>query len=71
MMEPRPDSIHRIVTAEDLAIAQRVADYYSELKIRNVYEPALSTCTVAFQQAITRTSRTPVDLVIGKEEKVA
>ncbi len=67
-MEPRPQTKPRTVSDQDLAIAQRVADYYVHLKARMVYEPALSTCTVAFQQAVTRTND-PVSLVIGEEDK--
>lgn len=58
----------RTVTAGDLVIAKRVADYYISLKSKAVHEPALSSCTVAFQQAITRTQGDPVQLVVGNEE---
>lgn len=71
MMEPRPETGLRSVQAEDLIIARRVAEYYIELKSRFVHEPALSTCTVAFQQAITRMPAGAVTLVIGEEAKTA
>lgn len=58
----------RTVTAGDLVIAKRVADYYAAMKAKAVHEPALSSCTVAFQQALTRTQGDPVQLVVGKEE---
>jgi len=67
-MEPRPETRIRSVQAEDLEVARRVADYYVSLKGRVVHEPALSTCTVAFQQAITRTPVEAVTLVIGEED---
>lgn len=67
-MEPRPEMARHTVTDEDLEVAKRVADYYIELKSRFVHEPALSTCTVAFQQAITRTQGDAVTLVIGEED---
>jgi len=70
-MEPRPETRPRSVQAEDLTIARRVADYYIALRGRAVHEPALSTCTVAFQQAITRTQGDRVNLVIGEEETAA
>lgn len=70
-MEPRPETRIRSVQAEDLEVARRVADYYVSLKGRAVHEPALSTCTVAFQQAITRTQGDPVHLVIGEEDTAA
>ncbi len=70
-MEPRPETQTRSVQAEDLNIARRVADYYVAMKGRAVHEPALSTCTVAFQQAITRTQGDPVQLVIGEEDRIA
>lgn len=65
-MEPRPET--RSVQAEDLNIARRVADYYLSLHGMGVHEPALSACTVAFQQAITRTHGDCVRLVIGEED---
>lgn len=67
-MEPRPETQTRSVKAADLNIACRVADYYVSLRCRAVHEPALSTCTVAFQQAITRTQGDRVNLVIGEED---
>ncbi len=66
-MEPRPVTQTRSVQAEDLNIARRVADYYVSLRGRAVHEPALSTCTVAFQDAITRTNLVH-ELVIGEED---
>ncbi|MGI8548107.1 MAG: hypothetical protein ACR2M1_12385 [Gemmatimonadaceae bacterium] len=68
-MEPRPETRLRTVTEKDIEIARRVADYYVALRGRDVHEPALSTCTVAFQQAITRTPAGPVPLVIGEEDQ--
>ncbi len=68
-MEPRPETRLRSVQAEDLTIARRVADFYTSLRGRAVHEPALSTCTVAFQQAITRTQGDRVTLVIGDEDE--
>jgi hypothetical protein len=70
-MEPRPETRIRSVHAEDLNIAQRVADYYLSLYGMGVHEPALSACTVAFQQAITRTQGDTVRLVIGEEDRIA
>lgn len=67
-MEPRLKTMLRTVSAEDLEVAERVADYYERLRVRNVYEPALSACTVAFQQAITKTQGDYVRLVIGEED---
>lgn len=71
MMERRPETTIRTMTDEDLMIARRVADYYIELKSRFVHEPALSTCTLAFQQAITRTPAEAVTLAIGEKETSA
>lgn len=69
-MEPRPQTTLRTVSDEDLEVAECVADYYARLRVRHVYEPALSTCTVAFQDAITRTNLVH-ELVIGEEDNVA
>lgn len=66
-MEPRPETMLRTVSSDDLEVAERVADYYARLRRRHVHEPALSTCTVAFQQAITRTDLVH-ELVIGDED---
>jgi hypothetical protein len=70
MMEPRPETMLRTVSDEDLEVAERVADYYARLRVRHVYEPALSTCTVAFQDVITRTNLVH-ELVIGEEDTIA
>lgn len=70
-MEPRPETRTQSVQTEDVIIARRVADYYVSLKGRAVNEPALSTCTVAFQQAITRTQGDAVTLVIGEDDEAA
>ncbi len=67
-MEPRPETQIHSGQAEDLITARRVADYYVSLRAKNVHEPALSTCTVAFQQAITRTPVEAMTLVIGEED---